>query len=214
MKISNLSNVKNEYGVYAILNLIDGKRYIGSSVHLLRRSYEHATKLNSLKDYANKYLQRAWFKYGADAFEFHVLEYCDKDKLLEREQFWMDFYKSYDESFGYNLRKIAASNRGMTLSDETKEKIRLSNLGQKRSKETCERIKNRVITPEWRANMSKGMKGKKVSDETKALLLNYASKPKSEETKRKISNSLKGRKHSAERRQNIKLGALRKKKIM
>lgn len=186
-------NIRNNPGIYKIVNLINNKVYIGSSVHLLRRSYEHSTRLNSNTCISNKYLQRAWNKYGSNSFEFHVIEYCGKEKLIEREQYWIDMYCSYEEQYGYNLRKVAESNRGLFPSEETKAKIRASNLGQKRSPETCEKIKNRIITLEWRANMSKGMKGKKVPDSTKQLLLKFASQPKSEETKRKISESLKKR---------------------
>jgi hypothetical protein len=42
-------------------------------------------------------LQNAWNKYGEDNFYFSVLELVpDKDKLIEREQYWIDKLNACD----------------------------------------------------------------------------------------------------------------------
>lgn len=195
--MKNETKIKNEPGIYKILNLVNNKVYIGSSIHLARRCSEHIVRYTSPnnKEPVNKYLKRAFNKYGADNFEFHAIEYCDLEKLIEREQYYMDLYNSYNRKYGYNLRTKADSNRDYRPSEETKRKISISNLGQTRSEETREKLRNRIITNETRANMSIGAKNKNLSDVAKlerdALLLSYSSRPKSEETKRKISESLK-----------------------
>jgi len=95
-----------DIGIYLILNNIAGKIYIGSSSDLNKRIKTHFQKLN--KNYhPNRFLQSAWNKCGKDAFEFIVILKCNNDVLLQKEQEFMDFYKSYDRDFGYNLSKLA-----------------------------------------------------------------------------------------------------------
>lgn len=182
--------MKNGVGVYKIKNLVNNKVYIGSSVHVLKRWCEHIVRLNS-KTHHSIYLTNAWHKYGRDNFIFEVLEYCEKEKLVEREQYWMDMYNAYDKNFGYNLRIDAESNRGLPPSKETRIKLSVSNTGLKRSEETKRKIKERIFTKEWRDNISKSQIGKTVSQKTKNLLLSYSAQSKSEETKIKISKSVK-----------------------
>lgn len=80
-----------EAGVYLISNNVNGKCYVGSTIHLDQRRREHFSKLASNK-HINAHLQNAYNKYGREAFDFEVLETIDiddniKDKLLKREQF-------------------------------------------------------------------------------------------------------------------------------
>jgi group I intron endonuclease len=90
-------------GIYYILNILDGKIYIGSAVSILSRWRVHRHLLRNGKHF-NKHLQRAWKRDGEDALIFGVLEYLgDKSILLEREQYWIDYYESYNELMGYNL---------------------------------------------------------------------------------------------------------------
>ncbi len=59
--------------VYIAVNLVNGKRYIGVTKHnLKRRKYEHLWGASSGK--VNLVFSKAIRKYGADAFEFSVLE--------------------------------------------------------------------------------------------------------------------------------------------
>ncbi len=75
-----------EKGIYGIFNFLNGKLYIGSTNNLKSRLRQHKKGLKKQK-HKNKYLQNSWNKYGESAFEFHVIEYCPKEKLIEREQF-------------------------------------------------------------------------------------------------------------------------------
>ena len=64
-------------GIYLITNLVNGKRYIGSSKDLYKRLYQHIWHLDR-NEHENSYLQRSWSKYGKDSFEWGILEYCDE----------------------------------------------------------------------------------------------------------------------------------------
>ncbi len=72
-------------GIYQILYKNSGKRYIGSSKNIFSRWREH--KNSFFKNNNSKYLQNAWNKYGSDSFIFEVIEYCNLDILLQREQY-------------------------------------------------------------------------------------------------------------------------------
>lgn len=89
-------------GVYFIRNCVNGKVYIGSSVAMRSRLNKHLSDLKRGM-HPNEFLQRSYLHHGADAFEFGVLEKCEKDVRLVREQWWMDHFSSNDETKGYNL---------------------------------------------------------------------------------------------------------------
>lgn len=96
-------------GVYCITNTTSNKVYVGSSVNFSRRWRQHRRELNK-GIHGNVYLQKAWRKYGAEAFTFTVLEYeTDLRKLVEAEQRWIDLYQSYDSAHGYNINPVAGS---------------------------------------------------------------------------------------------------------
>lgn len=93
-------------GIYMIQNLINGKMYIGSSYNIFKRTSKHKTELKHNK-HCNAYLQNAFNKYGLHNFIFLELEFCEKEELLIREQFYLDKYQSYKEENGYNILKSA-----------------------------------------------------------------------------------------------------------
>ena len=82
---------QNICGIYQIRNKINNKSYIGSSVNISGRFSNHMNRD------ARKYYWRDFYKdimyYGQCNFEFIVLEECDKEKLIEREQYYYDLIK-------------------------------------------------------------------------------------------------------------------------
>jgi group I intron endonuclease len=100
-------------GVYRIYNVANGHAYIGSAVNVKSRWAAHRHTLRT-KGKSPPKLQRAWDKYGESAFVFSVVELCDKDQLLAREQHFIDLEKPY-----YNTRQVAHSNFGVRWSAET-----------------------------------------------------------------------------------------------
>ena len=118
-------------GVYKIVNKINGKIYVGSTVDLEKRKREHFNDLKGNK-HCNKHLQRAFNKYNKeDNFIFEILEYVeDLHSLVVREQYYMDLYKSYDAKYGYNICIKADSRLGVKHTEESKKKMSESNKGK------------------------------------------------------------------------------------
>lgn len=81
-------------GVYEITNLITGDNYIGESITLQRRKYDHFTVCDTINN-TNKTLQQDMKTYTPDAFVFNILESVKGDKtvLREREKYWIEKLK-------------------------------------------------------------------------------------------------------------------------
>lgn len=144
-------------GIYKILNSINGKFYIGSAVNFKKRWGWHIKDLRA-KKHRNKYLENAWHIYGENAFEFSILEYCEKDELIKREQYWIDLENCVRPN-GYNLAPKAGSSLGIKRSEETKELQRQIKIGKK-------------LSNEHRAKISAANKGRVFSEETKKKIGN------------------------------------------
>ena len=93
-------------GVYIIKHKNTEKVYIGSSINMYSRIHCHKNKLKN-NQHTNPKLQNFCNKYGFEGFIFEAKEFCEKEKLIEREQYWMDYYKSYTDN-GFNISKIAS----------------------------------------------------------------------------------------------------------
>jgi|HubBroStandDraft_1064217.scaffolds.fasta_scaffold460089_1 excisionase family DNA binding protein len=86
-------------GVYAIFCKATGLAYIGSSVNVHARTFQHISALRRHRHEAKKLLH-AWKTYGENNFDIVILELCPKEVLFEREQFYIDAWDSFNE--GYN----------------------------------------------------------------------------------------------------------------
>jgi len=135
-------------GVYEIRNIVNGHRYIGSSVNIYKRWREHEKSLLNNKHHSI-YLQRAYNLYGKESMSFSIIEECCSDNLIKIEQFYMD--TSHPE---YNIYPIAGSSLGVKQSDETKRKVSAAGKG-------------RVFTEEHKQKISLSNKGKIVSEQTR-----------------------------------------------
>lgn len=98
--------VEKVCGIYKIVNKVNGKYYVGSSNNIFgRRWKDHKHDLH-LKRHYNKYLQRAWDKYGKSAFECIVVEHTSPTELLVAEQKYLDI-ASNEKHICYNNSFIA-----------------------------------------------------------------------------------------------------------
>lgn len=86
-------------GIYKITNKINQKCYIGQSVDIKRRWRSHKNDATKI-DYP---LYLAFHKYGIENFSFEVIEECDRDKLNEREIYWIEYYNSYYQGYNQTL---------------------------------------------------------------------------------------------------------------
>lgn len=111
-------------GIYQIKNVINGKRYIGSTVNLNQRFKDHKKLLRANK-HPNKYLQSAWLKYGETNFIFELIEKTNNEELILKEQYYIDLYSTHNKKIGYNLSKTAGSTLGYKFSEDSK--IKMSN---------------------------------------------------------------------------------------
>jgi group I intron endonuclease len=179
--------------IYRITNLINKKVYIGQTVQLIRKRW--ARHICNARKKINKPLYNAINKYGKENFIIEEIEKCQfYNQLNERERFWINFYKSTQINFGYNITdggnqgrcpqevydRIGLKRRGVHLSEKTKKLISESNKGKIFSKETRQKLSiaatNKIVSEATKLKLSifhKGnsfFKGKHHSKETKLKL--------------------------------------------
>lgn len=93
--------------IYTITNLLNNKKYIGSSSNIERRKQTHFRLLKNNKHHSLS-LQHSWNKNKPENYIFETLEILSENQnMYEREQFYLDLYKTYDKKYGYNMSKNA-----------------------------------------------------------------------------------------------------------
>lgn len=157
-------------GIYKIINTENGKFYIGSSVNVEFRILKHLSHLRR-NVHRNAHLQAAFNRYGEDAFDFQLMEICQREQLLEREQHYIDTLRP-----DYNVCLVAGNTLGYKHTDQAKAKMSMQRIGTKR----------RV--------------GVRHSEETRKLLSQLASQRKMSDAHRaRMSEVNRGNKHTAGR---------------
>lgn len=163
-------------GIYKITNTANGKFYIGSSVRLKQRASQHWNRLRR-GVHVNKHLLAAFEKYGEELFRFEVIEACEPDVVLQREQHYIDTLRpQYNKcpvagnTTGYKhgpeaLAKMSAASRsrppaflGRTHTEQTRQKISEKKRGKSHmTPEQIERLRER-------SRGNKNTAGKKMPD--------------------------------------------------
>lgn len=123
------SNQKRQYvaGIYMIESAC-GKKYIGSAVSLRGRFMVHRQMLRD-NDHDNSRLQNFYNKHGVESLSFRVIEVCDREMLLIREQWYIDTLNPF-----FNIARTAGATYGLKPwlnkrhSEETKLRIKNTNL--------------------------------------------------------------------------------------
>jgi group I intron endonuclease len=118
-KATILKENKNKSGIYMFKNLINAKRYIGSSVNLSIRFLQYFNT-NYLQRNTCMIICRALLKHDYSNFSLTILEYCEPSKCLEREKYYIYFLGSE-----YNTIKdpTIPPMSGRKHSDETRKKM-------------------------------------------------------------------------------------------
>lgn len=130
----------NKSGIYKITNTINNKSYIGSAKNIRLRWKRHRHLIKHEKHH-NKYLLSAIKKYKFENFTWEVIEFVeDFNNLIAREQYWLDFYKSYLREKGYNHSAVAASPLGVKHSAESRRNMSLAHVGNKHTQESKNKI--------------------------------------------------------------------------
>mgnify|MGYP000976293410 CR=1 FL=1 len=135
-------------GVYEIVNLSTGERYVGSAQNVQGRFDHHRTLLRYGRHHSPG-LQNAFW--GGCNLAFNVLSTCRPCELIAQEQ------AEIDRGATYNTESSAKLS-GRKASQATRKKISAANLGgcltaEHRAK-LSESNRNRKFTPEMRATLS------------------------------------------------------------
>ena len=88
--------------IYIIENIRNNKKYVGKTKSLIERKRSHFNKLKSNK-HVNIFLQSSFNKYGIDSFIFYEIESCNDNIINEREIYWIEYFNTLNDNFGYNL---------------------------------------------------------------------------------------------------------------
>lgn len=126
-----MNDIPQEAGIYLLRNKVNNKIYIGKSLNLWKRMFNH--KHCSVRKKTISGIASAIKKYGWDNFEIEILEVLpliDNNTLLKKEAYYIEKYNSTLNKIGYNLLKYGTDTTGWKHSEKTK-KI-LSILSSKR----------------------------------------------------------------------------------
>ena len=102
-------------GIYSITNKKTGQKYIGQSIHIERRFEQHKYNKKPVT-----YIDRAINKYGADNFEFKILEECKPTELNKLEKRYIKKYNTYKSKNHYNLTSGGDSDYKTSLDSRKK----------------------------------------------------------------------------------------------
>ena len=196
--------------IYKITNNINNKSYIGQTTKdLEERKESHYYAIYKDKNFA---IHKAILKYGWENFKWEILEKCDsKEELDEMEFHFIKQYDTFISKNGYNMTWGGEGSPGKIFTEDYRKKLRIAQTGKKLSQETKEKLrkimKGRVFTKEWKKKIGESNKGK--------------IHPHTEETKKKISNSMLGNKnhffgkhHTEETKEKIRLAVSGNKSIL
>lgn len=141
------------YGVvYMIVNLVNGKRYVGQTIQDPKVRYRD--HINGVKGNWNSLIHRAIKKYGKENFIFGVIEECqNREELNDLEEKMIEFYNSHVDSHGYNIEKKYMGSK--IVSESTKEKMRKSSNKPERIEEV--------------SKLGKSNRGKKIRKNSRSI---------------------------------------------
>lgn len=166
LTVDDVYGIINTSGIYQIISKTHSERvYIGSACNMRSRKNMHMSELKKGK-HGNSKLQRHYNKYGEGDLVFNTLCCCEKESLIEMEQFYIDSKKTW-----FNICKIAGSSLGVKrrpLTEKEREAKRICSTGRKHSKESIELLKISLLkgVKERGANISKALMGRKLPQET------------------------------------------------
>jgi len=190
--------------IYRILNVATDHFYVGSTINHRRRKWEHWDALKKNTHHCSA-LQAAWNYYGADAFEFEIIETCgDAEAMLVEEDVLLLQHAGQPHCYNtavsvFQSASVLDATRGkisQTLRDKfASDPLNHPRQGARHTDETRAKISAKV-----RKAVAEGRGGKFIpSAETRAKMSeslrgNQCAKGhiRSEEHRRKLSEANKG----------------------
>lgn len=170
--------------IYKIRNVVNDKFYVGSTVDSRKRFWAHRKALR-LGNHDCIHLQRAWDKYGEDCFKFEIIEQLNsKEELYPAEQKWLD------EHFGKDYCYNVAAHADSPMRDASPEfRAKHAQIMRDYYAEHTHPREGLRHTPETLDVMSQNRKGKHAGSDH----YRYG-KTVSEETRKKIGDTQRGKK--------------------
>lgn len=146
-------------GIYKIQNLLTGEIYIGQSKNIEQRFKEHIY-------HADSYIDQEIFEIGKEFFSFEIVEICNVDQLDSKEQYYINFYHSNIEGYGYNLVKggqhnIGESNGNVKLTEVDVYNIREAYKNHERKFEVYKKYEH-IISKSYFSSIWEGISWKHV----------------------------------------------------
>lgn len=161
------SENKNKTEIYRWVNRINSNTYVGSGLNLSKRIGDYYKESELIRN--TRPIQAALLKYGFENFNLEILEYCDPDNLIQREQHYLDLlspeYNILTKAYSLQGYKHTAENiekfKLKKISDEHKNLLSLIHTGKEVSQETKDKLaiatanyrKNHPLSPEALANI-------------------------------------------------------------
>lgn len=185
--------------IYAYENKIDGKIYIGQSIDVAWRDYQHIYNKET-----NMHIDNAIRKYGRENFDLWVfnITYSGIEADIVESYWTAEMKRLLGSKMVYNIADFAgAPMRGKRHTLEAKIKMSISRKGKKRSEEIRQKMIGRHHTEETKNKISEAHKNKPKSQDHKQKMR----KPKSEEAKKNMSIARTGVKLSEEHKQKMSI---------
>ncbi len=95
------AEIEDKPGIYKITNVTTGKCYVGKSTKVKQRLIDHIKGSVGISTIADQKIHHAMLDEGLWDWTFECICYCDKDRLSEKEKYYIDFFKAKD--WGYNI---------------------------------------------------------------------------------------------------------------
>jgi len=189
--------------IYRILNVANDHFYIGSSVNVRRRRWEHWDSLRKGVHHCEA-LQTAWDEFGEDAFEFEIVEEVVGDtQLLHIEETYLMKYagssKCYNTAMSAHQSPALLARVRTKISDSLRRKYEDPAYAPRAGKRHSEETKA-VISAKVQAALAEGKGGKFIPSEETRLRMSQALKGnqnakghvRTEEHRRKLAEANKG----------------------
>ena len=159
--------------IYKILNKVNGKMYIGQTKHTL--NYRKSQHLHESKKNNNQHIYKAIRKYGKDNFVWNVICECkNREELNEKENFFIWFLDTFEN--GYN--KTTGGDCEYKHNEETIKILK---------------YKRKLQPPPVSKGTIRKQKDIKIKKDQSGEKNSFFGKKHTEESKRKMSESHKGR---------------------
>lgn len=173
--------------IYCYHCISTGKKYIGQTDNERRRKYEHFSHYN--KKCRDSKFYRAVKKYGWDNFIYGIIEEVFIDEIDEMEIYFIEKYDTFKN--GYNSALGGKTTRGYKHTEKTKQLLREMKIGTKHSLKTRQKMsEDRVGRTAWNKGiLTSAETKKKISDKLKGENHPLFNKGHTEEAKLKMSLS-------------------------